>query len=308
MQSHTHQPPITEGGFAPAVLEGAGWTASRVSWGAIIAGAVTALTIGLMLNALGIGIGATTIDAAARDTPSGGSFGIGAAIWMLVSNLIALGVGGYVAARLSGVADNTDGTLHGVAVWGTMFILSAVLLGNLVAGIASGAGQLVGGLAGGAGSVVAEAGQQVAGRTDPDQVQGLADRAQAALRGNGGDPAAMSPDQRRAEIGTIVTRRVTNGSFAAQDRDRLGALVAAEYGIPQQEAQARVAQMEQQASEAARQAEETARAAADAAARSAAMGAFALVAAMVLSLIAAIIGARRGTRDALAFRARPARL
>ena len=140
-----------------AVLpEGAPSLPSRISWGAVIAGAVVALTIGLMLNALGAGIGATTVDAAARDTPSASSFGIGAAIWVLVSNLIGLAVGGYVAARLSGTSDNTDGTLHGLAVWGTTFLISAVLLGNLVSGIAStaasGASSLVSSVASGSGT------------------------------------------------------------------------------------------------------------------------------------------------------------
>ena len=84
------------------VPEGAPSLRSRVSWGAVIAGAVLALAIALMLNALGAGVGATTIDATGRSSPSASSFGIGAAIWLLISNLIGLGVGGYVAARLSG--------------------------------------------------------------------------------------------------------------------------------------------------------------------------------------------------------------
>ena len=126
------------GATAKAALpEGAPSLPSRISWGAIFDVAVVAVTIGIMLNAIGAGLGSTTVDAAARDTPSASSFGIGAAIWLLVSNLIGLAVGGYVAARLSGTADHTDGTLHGLAVWGTTFLLSAVLLGNLVAGIAS---------------------------------------------------------------------------------------------------------------------------------------------------------------------------
>ena len=70
-----------------------------------------ALAIALMLNALGASVAATTIDGTGHDSPSASSFGIGAAIWLLVSNLIGLGVGGYVAARLSGTSDNTDGTL-----------------------------------------------------------------------------------------------------------------------------------------------------------------------------------------------------
>jgi hypothetical protein len=291
-----------EHGVMAVAPEGAPKLASRISWDAVVAGAVTALTIGLMLNALGAGIGATTVDATARASPTVSSFGIGAAIWILVSNLIALGVGGYVAARLSGTADNTDGNLHGVAVWGTMFLISAVLLGNLVSGVASGASSVVSGITGGAGSAVSTIGQQVTGSTDRGTIQNLADRAQDALRGSGGAPAAMTSDQRKAEMGSIVTRRVTSGPMSTQDRDRLSALVAAEYGISQQDAQARVAQLEQQAVETARRTEETARTAADAAAKGAATAAFAIFGVMLLGLIAAILGARKGTRDVLAFR------
>ncbi|WP_254452851.1 hypothetical protein [Roseicella sp. DB1501] len=300
-----------EGAATAAVLsEGAPSLPSRVSWGAVIAGAVVALTIGLMLNALGAGIGATTVDAAARDTPSASSFGIGAAIWVLVSNLIGLAVGGYAAARLSGTSDNTDGTLHGLAVWGTSFLISAALLGNLVSGIAStaatGASNLLGGVAQGAGSAVSAVGQQAANRVDTGTLQaatqGVVDRVQEALNGAGGNPAAMTSDQRKAEIGRLATRRVTDGQLPQPDRDRLNQLVAAEYGISPQEAQARVQQAEQQATQAAQRAEETARRAADATASGAARAAFAVFGIMLLGAIASVLGARRGTRDLLTFR------
>ncbi|MFC3125431.1 hypothetical protein ACFOD4_10190 [Pseudoroseomonas globiformis] len=295
-----------------AVLpEGAPSLRSRISWGAIIAGAVVAVTTGLMLNALGAGIGATTIDTAARETPAASSFGIGAAVWMLISNLIGLALGGYVAARLSGTADNTDGTLHGLAVWGTTFLISAVLLGNLVAGMTSfavsGASSLIGGVAQGAGSAVSAVGEQAANRTDTGTLQsaaqGLINRVQGALEGTGRDPAAMNSDQRHAEMTSLVTRRVTDGQLSQQDRERLNRLVAAEYDLNAQEAQQRVQQAEQQATEAARQAEETARNAADAAATGAATAGFAVFGIMLLGAIAAILGARRGTRHVLAVQA-----
>lgn len=302
MQSEALRNPGMAGGAMAVAPEGAPSLRSRMSWGAVLAGAIAALSVALMLNALGAGIGATTVDAAARATPSATSFGIGAAIWMLISNLIALLIGGYVAARLSGTSDNTDGTLHGVAVWATMFLLSAVLLGNLVSGIASGASSVVSGITGGAGSAISAVGQQVTGRTDTGTIQGLVDRAQDALRGSAGDPSSMTSDQRKAEMGTIVARRVAGGPMSTADRDRLSALVSAEYGISQQDAQARVAQLEQQAVETARAAERTARTAADAAAKGAAMAAFAVFGAMLLGLGAAILGARRGTRDVLTIR------
>lgn len=303
---------LHEDGQAAGVVlpQGAPSLRSRISWGAVIAGAIVAVTIGLMLHALGAGIGATTIDAAARDTPTASGFGIGAAVWMLVSNLIGLAVGGYVAARLSGTADNTDGTLHGLAVWGTTFLISAVLLGNLVAGMAStavsGASSLIGGVAQGAGSVVSAAGEQAANRTDTGTLQsaaqGLINRVQGALEGAGRDPAAMNSDQRHAEMSTLVTRRVTDGQLSQQDRERLNRLVAAEYELSPEEAQQRVQQAEQQATEAARQAEETARNAADAAATGAATAGFAIFGIMLLGAIAAILGARRGTRHVVALR------
>lgn len=291
---------------APAALpEGAPSLSSRMSWGAVIAGAVVALTIGLMLNALGAGIGATTVDAAARDTPSASSFGIGAAIWVLVSNLIGLAAGAYVAARLSGTSDNTDGTLHGLAVWGTTFLVSAVLLGNLVAGVAStaatGASSIVGGVARGAGSAASAASNVAGAGALQNATQGLVDRVQGALSG-GGAPASMTSDQRKAEMATLVTRRVTDGRLSVADRDRLNALVAAEYNIPAPEAQQRVQQAEQQAVQAAQQAEETARRAADAAAKGAATAGFAIFGIMLLGALAAVFGARRGTRDVLLVR------
>jgi len=295
---------------AAAMPEGAPSLRSRVSWGAVIAGAVVALTIGLMLNALGAGIGATTVDATARATPSASSFGIGAALWLLISNLIGLAVGGYVAARLSGTSDNTDGTLHGLAVWGTTFLISAVLLGNLVSGIAStatsGASSLIGGVASGAGTAASAAGRQVADRTSTGTMQSMAqsvtDRVQNALSGAGGNPAGMTSDQRKAEMGSLVTKRVTDGQLSQPDRDRLNQLVAAEYNISPQDAQARVTQAEQQATQAARQAEETARRAADAAASGTSIAAFSIFGIMLLGAIAAVLGARRGTRDVLLVR------
>ncbi|MCW8084717.1 hypothetical protein OF850_03685 [Roseococcus sp. MDT2-1-1] len=263
------------------------------------------MTIGLMLNALGAGVGATTVDATARDTPSASSFGIGAAIWVLISNLIGLAVGAYVAARLSGTSDNTDGTLHGLAVWGTTFLISAVLLGNLVAGIAStaatSASSVLGGVVRGAGSA-ASAASNVAGPGGlQSATQGMVDRVQRALSG-GGSPASMTSDQRNAEMATLATRWVTDGRMTASDRERLNALVAAEYNIPVQEAQQRVQQAEQQAAEAVRRAEETARQAADTAASGAATAGFAIFGIMLLGALAAVFGARRGTRDVLLVR------
>ena len=279
-----------------ATPEGAPALPPRASWGAIIAGAVVALGIGLMLNTLGVAVGATAVDAVGGDTPSATTFGIGAGIWLLVSNLVGLAVGGYVAARLSGTADNTDAILHGLGVWSIAFLVSAVLLGNAVTGAASTLSGAASGLVGGAARGAGSAASAVAGQADP---QALADRARTALS-SPSDPARMTREQRGAEITSLLGRRVASGSLPDADRQRLNVLVAAEAGIPQQEAAQRVQAYEAEAQRLTREAEQRVRQAADAAATGTSTAAFAVFGALLLGLITAVLGARAGTRNALA--------
>ena len=284
------------GGIAP---EGAPALPSRISWGAVIAGGVVAVAVGAMLNVLGLAIGATTIDPVTMgETPSAGTFGIAGGIWLLVANLIGLAVGGYVAARLSGTADDTDGVLHGLSVWAIGFLISAVLLGNAAAGAAGGISRMVGSAAQGLGQGAGEAIAAVAPAASTIDPRAMAERLQTGLQ-TGGDPAAMNSDQRRAEMAQIIGNRVTSGTADPGARDRLALLVAAEYGVAPEEARTRVERLEAEATRVAQEAEARARAAADAAANGAAVGAYWIFAAMLLGAVAAVLGARTGTRSAV---------
>ena len=53
---------------------------SKVSWGAVLAGVVLALATQILLNMLGVGIGAATLDPAIGDSPSAMSFSIAAGL------------------------------------------------------------------------------------------------------------------------------------------------------------------------------------------------------------------------------------
>lgn len=122
----------------PAAAAGAGL--SRVSWGAIFAGAVVALAAMLLLTFLGVGMGAASIDPLTENHPVSG-LGTGSAIYLVIAQLIALGVGGWVAARLAGVPRKTAGMLHGAAVWAVaslaMLWFATTAVGSLVSGGAS---------------------------------------------------------------------------------------------------------------------------------------------------------------------------
>ncbi len=300
MQTRTPDAAMTAGmatAGTAAVPEGAPALPPQISWGAVFAGGIVAITIGAMLNILGLAVGVSTVDATVPGgTPSASTFGVVGGIWMLVANLIGLAVGGYVGAWLSGTSDDTDGMLHGLSVWAIAFLISAVLLGNVIAGATSTAFQGVSTMVSGAARGAGQAAQAAASQVDPQQV---VERAEAALRGGAGrDPAQMTSEQRNAEIAAILTRSVTQPGPLPQDqRDRLTQLTAAEYNITPAEAQTRLQQVEQQASQTARQA-------ADTAATATAVAAYWIFATMLLGAAVAVLGARLGTRGVVRVAAR----
>lgn len=120
---------------------------SRISWGAIIAGTITALVVVTMLNLLGLGIGLTTIDPMTESDPFNG-LGTGALIWLGLSNLAALFVGGLIAGRMCGLPSNTDGGLHGFLSWALFVMASLYLVSSSVGMITNGMSNAIAGLFG----------------------------------------------------------------------------------------------------------------------------------------------------------------
>ncbi len=121
---------------------------TRLSWGAIFAGVVIAVAVQLVLGILGAGIGLTMVDPVEGTTPGAAGFGIGAGIYWFVTTILALGAGGYAAARVAGVHERFDALVHGLVVWGVTLILTLYLLTSAVGGIIGGAFRTVGAVAG----------------------------------------------------------------------------------------------------------------------------------------------------------------
>lgn len=125
----------------------------RVSWGAIIAGTVVALALMVFFATLGLAIGAAAVDPLYDENPLSG-LGVGSGIYLVVTQLIALAVGGFAAARLAGVPRTVASLLHGAAVWSLATVLltwGAVSGGGAIFGAAS---TLLGKTASGASSIV----------------------------------------------------------------------------------------------------------------------------------------------------------
>lgn len=129
---------------------------SQVSWGAIISGWVVAASLALLLYQLGAAVGVTAVDP--TQGPPGQGFGIGAGIWVFLTWLVSLFVGGWLAARLAGRSDRTVGMMHGATVWGITVIASLLLAAMTLTNIAQGVGAMGGGLANIVGGVAQQQG------------------------------------------------------------------------------------------------------------------------------------------------------
>jgi hypothetical protein len=97
---------------------------SAVSWAAVIAGAFVAAALWLALLALGTGIGFSTVSPWANSGESSSTVGWAAIVWLIVMELIASSMGGYLAGRLrtKWVGVHTHevyfrDTAHGFLVW-----------------------------------------------------------------------------------------------------------------------------------------------------------------------------------------------
>ena len=121
---------------------------SRVNWGAILAGGLTALAISLLLNLLGTGIGFASIDPMEESNPLAG-LGVGTAIWWTLSNLVALLAGGWIAGRTSGFPNKVDGGIHGFLAWGFYATVSFFLLTSTISSVLTGVGGTISNLFGG---------------------------------------------------------------------------------------------------------------------------------------------------------------
>lgn len=102
----------------------------NVRWSGVFAGLAVGLASNILLMLLGTAVGLSFFDlgnATERSLP------VAALLWNSLSMLIAAFIGGYVAARGSGLKRNFDGILHAAVAWG-MTLLLAVFMASSVTG------------------------------------------------------------------------------------------------------------------------------------------------------------------------------
>lgn len=279
-------------------------TLKRISWGSIFAGGFITLAVWVMLMLLGAGIGLSVAQPSAGATETNVGVSIGGGIWWLITGVIALIIGGYVAARLAGVIAAMDGVIHGLTMWAITLLFTLSLLTTAVGGLVGGVFNLIGG-------AVSEAGQgiktampaveQVSGFS-PQQIES---KVQELLSSNPPpDPKQMTPQQAQAALVKLVPQLLGGEDQAQQARQRIVHIVAAQADISPEQANKKLDQWQQQSQSAAQQAEASAKQAADQAASTAAAASLWGFAVLLLGAGAGALGGAIGTRSSPAWKMR----
>ncbi|HHU3964889.1 TPA: hypothetical protein ACUB1H_005810, partial [Klebsiella michiganensis] len=238
-------------------------SASAVSWGAIFAGAAAAASLALMLLMLGAGLGLTSISPWENQGLAAGTVGIAAIAWLTFTQIVASGMGGYLAGRLrtKWVDTHTNeiyfrDTAHGFLTWAVALLVSAVLLTTTISSLIGGSAKVIGSVAGGATATAvnnAGEGSSVLSKSSMEYFTRSLFRASGSTpagnsNASGNDvmamnqpvpPKAESPAQ-LAEVTGIFANSIYSGALPKDDLTYVAQLVSQNTGISQQEAEQRV--------------------------------------------------------------------
>jgi len=231
----------------------------RTAWGAVIAGALVALMTTLLLSLLFTGIGLQSINPASEQNPLAG-LGTGSIIAIIVTNLLSLFLGGYVAGRLAGSPRRSDGFLHGILTWGVLTLATIWLLtsavGRIVGGVTSLVGSTVSTVAQGAAAVAPDSPQ---GATSAlNQIPGL--NVQQQIDQFLANAGVQNPEQVSQELVQSVTQRVQAGESltSPQAQEELTDVLAQNTELSEQEIEQQVQEFSQQVDQAQQQVAQTA--------------------------------------------------
>lgn len=304
----THSPTFDDIAVAPA-------SEHAVSWPAVFAGAAGAAALSLILLILGTGLGMASVSPWAQQGIGAATFGVSTILWISFTQLVASGMGGYLAGRLRTRWAGTQAdevyfrdTAHGFLAWAVATLATATLLTSVIGaivgtGVNAGATVAASG-AGAAGAAVSQVADKADGESDGgadlDYFVGSLFRTDAAASTAGAPGVLMvnpSPAAMAAEASGIFLTALKSGALPPEDASYLGQQVALRTGISAQDAQKRVTDAFARLQIKAREAETAAREAADKARKATAYGSLWLFVSLLIGAFFASLAATFGGRQ-----------
>ena len=221
-------------------------SSSGVAWPAIIGGAFAAAALSLILIALGSGFGLASVSPWSNAGASAATFTVMTAVWLIVTQWLASGLGGYLTGRLrtKWVGLHTHevffrDTANGFLTWAVASVIGAAFLASAASSVVSGTATMVAGAASagvaGASPGVTQATTRSGGtRADPTAyfVDTLYRTAHPSANASDGDVWAQST--------RILLNGMLNGDVPVPDKIYLAQLISARTGLSQADAEKRV--------------------------------------------------------------------
>lgn len=253
-------------------------THPSLRWGAVIAGWVVAGSVALLLVLAGMALGFQMFDPYDATATAKG-IGIGTAVWIVLTWVISMFLGGMFAAWFDGRDDQTVGAMHGITVWGLALAVGATLAAFGLSGAIAGGGAMLGNAA----MASHGATNAPASATDSRMMMGSSD-AIVRLQGHvastvrGAPAASGSADQ--ATVTSITT------ALLADHSDTASAVLAGNTGYSPADADRAVRGLAPQVTAA----KAELKSAADKAAHYTAMAMWTMFISLLLAMIAAALG------------------
>ncbi|MET3109185.1 hypothetical protein AAKU67_004156 [Oxalobacteraceae bacterium GrIS 2.11] len=246
--------------------------AGVVSWAAILVGATAAAALSLILLMLGAGLGLSSISPWAHDGISKTSFGVSSIVWIAVTQILAAGMGGYLAGRLRTKWANAHvdevyfrDTAHGFMAWAVATLATAALLTSAIGTTVSSVTHAGAAVAGGAGTVGFADGVATV-ESDAHKEMGKEANRRGSVGGSEGSPVGyyidslFRPDANATgatsehvrvtdatsnanfsiEVARIFGNSVNQSVLPPADASYVGRLVAQRTGLSQLDAEKRV--------------------------------------------------------------------
>lgn len=298
-------------------------SASAVSWAAIFAGAAAAAALSLILLVLGVGLGLSAVPPWSQAGMAATTFGVSTILWVTLTQVLASGMGGYLAGRLrtrwlSVQRDEVyfRDTAHGFLSWAVATLATAAVLTSAVTSIVGGTVQAgasaAGGLASATTGAAAMVGAQSKASDDNSPWSYLTDRlfrkdssiSTTTTTTTTATTTATTPvgtdssnAASTAEVSRIVVNSMASGALPAEDVQYVGQVVAQRTALTQADAEKRVTDMFTRAQAQLRDAQTAAKQAADTARKTSAYAALWLFVSLLAGAFVASWAATFGGRQ-----------
>jgi hypothetical protein len=236
---------------APAVLDRAALPSSYIQWGPTFGGGLVAAAVFFVLIsfAAAIGLAVSSVSPTWRDTSVGLVVLSGA--WVVLTAVGSFALGGYITGRIRQTwRTNPDEVhfrdgLHGLVVWSVAVIIGVALTWGSAATINASTSKS---------SLVNPVSSTV--NTSDSEPSFLTFELDRLFWSDNRQQATDA--QTRAQAGRILERGLGKRDLAKDDHDHLAQLVAARTGLPQADADRRVAQVLSESRDAAAKARQSA--------------------------------------------------